>query len=62
MNILVIVAIIVLVCVGLDIVILVLTMQVMLRLDDVATVEMIALPSILIKEPPSTITNALIHF
>jgi hypothetical protein len=55
-------AIIVLVCVGLDIVILVLTMQVMLRLDDVATVETIALPSILNNEPPSTITNALIHF
>jgi hypothetical protein len=62
MNILVIVAMIVLVCVGLDIVILVLTMQVMLRLNDVATVEMIALPSILIKEPSSTIINALIHF
>jgi hypothetical protein len=58
MNILVIIAIIVLVCVGLDIVDLILIMQVMLRLDDVASAEMIALPSMQVKETASA--NALI--
>lgn len=50
MNILVIIVIIVLVCVGLDIVEFILIMQVMLRLDDVAVAEIIALPSIQVKE------------
>jgi hypothetical protein len=50
MNILVIIAIIVLVCVGLDIVEFILIMQVMLRLDDVAAAEIITLPSIQVKE------------
>jgi hypothetical protein len=56
MNIIVIIAILVLVCVGIDIVALILIMQVMLRLDDMALAEMIVLPSVQVKESPSTIS------
>jgi hypothetical protein len=53
MNIIVIIAILVLVCVGIDIIALALIMQVMLRLDDMAAAEMIALPYVQFKETQS---------
>jgi hypothetical protein len=62
MNLLVIIVIIVLVCVGLDIVEFILIMQVMLRLDDVAAAEIIALPSIQVKEYAQSAVAVNDHF
>jgi hypothetical protein len=62
LNLLVIIVIIVLVFVGLDIVEFILIMQVMLRLDDVAAAEIIALPSIQVKEYAQSAVAVNDHF
>jgi len=50
MNTLVILAILVLGCLALDIVILIITMQLMVRIEDVQVAEMVLLPSMQVKE------------
>ena len=50
MNTLVILAILVLGCLALDIVILIITMQLMVRIEDVQVAEVVLLPSMQVKE------------
>jgi hypothetical protein len=53
MNTLVILAILVLGCLALDIVILIITMQLMVRIEDVQVAEVVLLPSMQVKEGAS---------
>jgi hypothetical protein len=58
MNTLVLLAVLVVGCVALDIVTLILTMQVMVRLNDVLVAEVVVLPSMQVKEVASSILAA----
>jgi hypothetical protein len=62
MNTLMILAILVLGCVALDIVTLIVTMLLMVRLDDVPVADMVVLPSMQVKEDAPSITATNHHF
>jgi hypothetical protein len=62
MNTFVIIVVLVLGCVALDIVILLVTMQLMVRLDDLPVAEVVVLPSMQTQEDASSIIAANHHF